>query len=109
MANLIETAAIEAKKVYTGKEACIQCGRPKSAMQGTVHNGWCWWCIENKVLGRGYDSYGRTLVYIDGRCRSYEPDKPSKPATYSTTAKVPQCPHYTSDQGCPLHGELCAS
>jgi hypothetical protein len=38
---------------------CIQCGRPKSAMQGTMHNGWCSWCVRNRMEHRGYDSYGR--------------------------------------------------
>jgi hypothetical protein len=39
---------------------CIQCGRPKSAMQGTMHNGWCSWCVRNRMEHRGYDSYGRS-------------------------------------------------
>jgi hypothetical protein len=37
---------------------CIQCGRP-GAMQGTTHNGWCWYCVQNRMEGRGIDSYGR--------------------------------------------------
>jgi hypothetical protein len=40
-------------------EACVQCGRPNSAMQGTTHNGWCWFCVRNLVEGHGIDSYGR--------------------------------------------------
>jgi hypothetical protein len=39
---------------------CIQCGRPKSAMQGTMHNGWCSWCVRNRMKGLGYDSYGHS-------------------------------------------------
>ena len=38
---------------------CIQCGRPKVAMGGIAHNGWCSWCVRNKMEGRGIDSYGR--------------------------------------------------
>jgi hypothetical protein len=38
---------------------CVQCGRPGSAHPGTVHNGWCQWCIHNRMTGRTYDSYGR--------------------------------------------------
>ena len=34
---------------------CIQCGRPKSATQGTMHNGWCSWCVRNRMEHRGYD------------------------------------------------------
>ena len=29
-------------------------------------------------------------------------------ATSAQSAEMQHCPHYTQDQGCPLHGELCA-
>jgi len=28
-------------------------------------------------------------------------------ALLATPPATPQCPHYTQDQGCPLHGETC--
>jgi len=44
---------------FIGKdEPCVQCGREHVALQGVEHNGWCWWCISNRMQGRGYDSYG---------------------------------------------------
>jgi|ETNvirome_6_1000_1030641.scaffolds.fasta_scaffold30766_2 hypothetical protein len=49
------------KRFIQRGEACVQCGRPNSAMQGVQHNGWCGWCVRNRMEGRGVDSYGKSF------------------------------------------------
>jgi hypothetical protein len=39
--------------------ACIQCNRPNAAQPGTIHNGWCHHCVNNRMTGRTYDSTGQ--------------------------------------------------
>jgi hypothetical protein len=53
------------------------------------------------MLNRRLDAKTRRVVIealVARRERSYEARHPLGP---------PQCPHYTTDQGCPLHGETC--
>ena len=38
--------------------ACVICGRRGAAMPGVEHDGWCWWCVRNRMEGKGIDSYG---------------------------------------------------
>ena len=54
MLNLVEFIGTD--------RSCVVCGRPKSAQQGIEHNGWCWWCVKNRMEGRGYDSYGKPFT-----------------------------------------------
>ena len=52
-------------------------------------------------------------AYIDGRCvrcRAYEPQGHPEDVglqEHQVTIDQGHCYHYTSDQGCPLHGETC--
>ena len=38
--------------------ACVICGGRGAAMPGVEHDGWCWWCVRNRMEGKGIDSYG---------------------------------------------------
>ena len=41
---------------------CVICGRKNVGIPNQrIHSGWCWWCIKNKMEGRGFDSYGKPL------------------------------------------------
>ena len=53
---------LNSPRFFKNGDDCILCGRPKTAMQGTTHNGWCWGCVSNRMQGRGYDSYGRPFA-----------------------------------------------
>ena len=53
---------LNSPRFFKNGDDCIQCGRPKSAMQGTTHNGWCSFCVNNRMEGRGHDSYGRPFT-----------------------------------------------
>ena len=53
---------LNSPRFFKNDDDCIQCGRPKTAMQGTTHNGWCGYCVNNRMQGRGYDSYGRPFT-----------------------------------------------
>ena len=44
-------------------------------------------------------------VIATGRAETLVIGAPAHTVTPTQTAR---CPHYTADQGCPLHGELCA-
>jgi len=53
---------LNSPRFFKNDDDCIQCGRPKTATQGTTHNGWCGYCVNNRMQGRGYDSYGRPFT-----------------------------------------------
>ena len=53
---------LNSPRFFKNDDDCIQCGRPKTAMQGTTHNGWCSSCVNNRMQGRDYDSYGRPFT-----------------------------------------------
>ena len=53
---------LNSPRFFKNDDDCIQCGRPKTATQGTTHNGWCSSCVNNRMQGRGYDSYGRPFT-----------------------------------------------
>ena len=46
------------KRYHKATRSCIICNRPGAAMQGVEHDGWCWWCVRNRMEGKGIDSYG---------------------------------------------------
>ena len=39
------------------EKPCVICNRP-GAMTGVEHDGWCSWCVRNRMEGKGVDSYG---------------------------------------------------
>jgi len=41
------------------KMDCIVCGRKGVGVHQSIHDGWCWWCVSNRMMGRGYDSFGK--------------------------------------------------
>jgi hypothetical protein len=53
---------LNSPRFFKNDDDCVQCGRPKTAMQGTTHNGWCGYCVNNRMQGRGCDSYGRPFT-----------------------------------------------
>ena len=62
LGRVLDMLHLNVTRFIKSGEPCVQCGRPRSAMQGTTHNGWCWFCVRNRMEGLGIDSYGRPFV-----------------------------------------------
>ena len=48
---------------YNEKHNCEVCGRYDHLTFGTIHWGWCGWCVRNRMEGRGYDSFGKVVDF----------------------------------------------